>query len=401
MKPNSFPGRFFGVTCVVISTFASSCQGSDGQDTQTSVNTSTTLPHFDRMVMLEEEPATSANVSIGDLNGDGNLDIVLAKGRHWPLVDRVLFGDGKGAFPVSEDLSTVSDRSYSGLLVDLDADGDLDIVISNDRPDPKLAYLNDGSGQFRVGSTFGRAEWSTRNASIADLNGDGLPDIIVANRTGDDPGANFVCLNQGGGEFGSDCIEFSNESATTITPADFNDDGLIDLVVPHREGGQSYIYMLESSVNLTFRRVPFGSPNAAIRVSAVADFDVDGHLDIVGIDQRHGVTLYFGEGGDHFSAGVVVGDTTLTPYALAVGDLNLDERPDIVVGHVEAPSTVYVNDGSGRTFRPVPLGDDRGTAYGFDIGDLDGDGQPDIAVARSDAQNVLYFGSSSDVTGRN
>jgi hypothetical protein len=150
---------------------------------------SASVPRFNRVVLLESASETSANVGIGDVNGDGNLDIVLAKGRHWPLVDRVLFGDGHGHFPAARDLGAASDRSYSGRLVDIDGDGDLDVIISNDRPDLKLVYLNNGKGHFHVGSTYGRAEWPTRNASVADLNGDGLPDIIVANRTGSGRGA--------------------------------------------------------------------------------------------------------------------------------------------------------------------------------------------------------------------
>ena len=54
-----------------------------------------TLPSFTRVLLLEQSAETSANVSIGDLNGDGFPDLVLAKGRHWPLVDRVLLGDGR------------------------------------------------------------------------------------------------------------------------------------------------------------------------------------------------------------------------------------------------------------------------------------------------------------------
>ncbi|HEV8139646.1 MAG TPA: VCBS repeat-containing protein, partial [Pyrinomonadaceae bacterium] len=50
---------------------------------------------FNRQLLLESTSETSANVSIGDLNGDGNLDILLVKGRHWPLISRVLLGDGK------------------------------------------------------------------------------------------------------------------------------------------------------------------------------------------------------------------------------------------------------------------------------------------------------------------
>ena len=133
-------------------------------------------------------------------------------------------------------------RQAAGLLVDLDGDGDLDVVISNDEPDPKLVYLNDGKGRFSVGSTFGRSEWETRNASVADVNGDGLPDIIVANRTSHGAPSNYVCLSRGHGTFDADCQEFSHEPATTITAADFDRDGKIDLAVPHRDRGQSYVY---------------------------------------------------------------------------------------------------------------------------------------------------------------
>ena len=175
-------------------------------------------PLFDRPIRLEETGATSANVSLGDVNGDGHLDVVLVKGRHWPLPERVLIGDGKGGFAPAQDLGPASDRSYSGVLVDLDGDADLDLVVSNDLPDPKLVYLNDGTGRFRVGSTFGLGEWSTRNVSVADMNGDSLPDIVVANRDPKGVAGNRICLNRGGGRFDDDCAAFSKESATTITP---------------------------------------------------------------------------------------------------------------------------------------------------------------------------------------
>jgi hypothetical protein len=50
------------------------------------------------IVPLETASETSSNASIGDLNGDGHLDIVLVKGRHWQLTSRVFFADGKGHF---------------------------------------------------------------------------------------------------------------------------------------------------------------------------------------------------------------------------------------------------------------------------------------------------------------
>ena len=356
------------------------------------VQSADTFPTFDRVLLLEQTSETSANVSIGDVDGDGKLDIVLVKGRHWPLVDRVLLGDGAGHFTTAYDLGTASDRSYSGRLVDLDRDGDLDVVISNDRPDPKRVYLNDGKGHFRVGSTFGRPEWETRNATVADINGDGLPDIVVANRA-DSSSVNYVCLNRGAGRFDADCQAFSHESATTITAADFNRDGRIDLAVPHRDGGQSRVYVAGPGGTFDAARViPFGPPNAAIRMTEAADLDGDGRLDLVAIDERVGTTIYFGRPDGGFSAGVPVAGATPAPYALAVADVNRDGKPDIIVGNIEAPSVVYFNDGTGRKFHSVRFGDNKGTVYGFAVADLDRDGVMDIAAARSDAPNVVYFG---------
>jgi VCBS repeat protein len=322
------------------------------------------FPRYDRVLLLETTSETSANVSIGDVNGDGNLDLVLAKGRHWPLVDRVLLGDGRGHIQAAYNLGEASDRSYSGRLIDIDGDGDLDVVISNDAPDPKLVYLNDGKGHFHVGSTYGRPEWPTRNASVADLNGDGQPDIIVANRA--DSGANYICLNRGKGRFDADCIAFSHESATTITAADFNRDGLIDLAVPHRDGGQSYVYLAGPGASFSnSRRVPFGPSDAGIRMAEATDLDGDGILDIVAIDERRGTAIYFGRKDGTFSSGITVDSGAVTPYALAVGDLNHDGKIDIVVGNVEAPSTVYFNDGSGRHFTPGwPCGHRGGSVRG-------------------------------------
>ncbi len=188
---------------------------------------------FRCMRYLELEATTSANASVGDVNGDGHLDVILIRGRHWPVSNRLLLGDGAGGFTPMQQFAGLADRSYTGALADLDLDGDLDLVISNDRPDQNPVYLNDGAGAFAVASSFGEADWKTRNIAVADISGDGYPDVIVANRGREENGSpNYLCINDGNGAF-SLCIEFSRESATTITPADFNNDGLLDLVVPH------------------------------------------------------------------------------------------------------------------------------------------------------------------------
>jgi len=351
------------------------------------------LPSFDHALLLEAKADTTANVSAGDLDGDGHLDILLVKGRHWPIVDRVLLGNGLGGIRKAYNLGKTSDRSYTGGLADFNGDGSLDIAVSNDDPDRKLIYLNDGKGNFSIGSEFGRSEWSTRNLSIADINGDGLPDLILANRGDSGRTSNYICLNNGKGQF-NNCIPFAPYPATTICPADINKDGFIDLVVPHRDGGQSYVYL--SSSDHTFsesHRIPFGLPDATIRVAAVADFNTDSIPDIVTIDENKGVDLYFGQKDQTFAAGISLADPKVVPYALTVADLNNDQKADIIVGHIKAPSTVFFNDGTGHHFKSISFGDSKGTVYGFAVGDFNEDGIPDIATARSEGTNILYFGN--------
>ncbi|MGH1362713.1 MAG: FG-GAP-like repeat-containing protein [Calditrichia bacterium] len=358
------------------------------------------LPVFEQTLLLETTSERSANVAFGDLNADGNLDIVLAKGRHWPLVNRVLLGDGKGGVTKAYDLAPATSRSYSGRIADMDADGDLDIVVSNDKPDSNLVYLNDGSGSFSVGSAFGKADWPTRNASVVDLNQDGLPDIVVANRGRGEAGKSYICINQGGGKFDNEGIVLSTYGSTTITPADFNNDGMIDLAVPHRNGGQSYVFLQTESSGLKFKQVPFGTAEAAIRMSQAADLNGNGRMDLVTIDTKRGVLIHHQQSDGVFSPAKFLGEQNTKPYALEVGDLNLDGLTDIVVGYVEAPSVVYFNAGAGKGYLPRVFGDGLGAVYGFGIADFNKDDFPDIAAARSGAPNVLYFGSAVDTQDR-
>jgi len=347
---------------------------------------------FELAIALEDSAQTTANASLGDLDGDSDLDLVLAKGRHWPLLDLVLYNDGHGGFAERHAVGPNPDRTYTAALADLDGDGDLDLVVGNDRPDAKVVHLNDGTGRFEPGGTFGDPEWRTRNITVADLNGDGSPDVVVANRGGpENQSKNFVCLNDGRGAFHG-CSTLSGESATTIAAADVNGDGSVDLVVPHRDGGQSYVFLNDGSGGFP-TPLPLGPADAATRAVAVGDITGDGLPDLVlGDGGRGGAALYINAGDGAFTGPAPIGDASDTPYAIAVADLNGDQALDVVLGNDETPGLILVNRGTpgGLEFDTLRFGDGAGAVYGLAIGDVNGDGCPDIVAARSEALSMLY-----------
>lgn len=350
------------------------------------------------IVPLETVSETTANVSVGDLNGDGNLDIVLAKGRHRPLASVVLFGDGKGHFTRGPALPNPPSRSYTAALADMTGRGHLDIVLSNDQPDPKLILLNDGKGLFSPGGTFGDAKWSTRNIAVGDLNGDGLPDIAVANREM----PSDVCFNRGLGKIALgpattalglnfDCHVLPDaRSAASIAIADINGDGFPDVILPCRDDCQSLIYFNDGKGNFT-REAKWGPPKSSTRAIAIGDFDGSGHPSIAACHEKLGCFIYMNDGRGNLSPGVQFQTPDALPYSMIAADLSRDGRAEIVVGYVEAPGIIYLNDGTGKHFTPQRFGDGKGAIYGMAVGDFDGDGWPDIAVARSDAPSFVMF----------
>jgi hypothetical protein len=169
-----------------------------------------------------------ATVELGDVNGDGSVDAVLSGWRNTgadPCPNRVLLNDGRGRFTETGQIFDEALRHSHGLaLGDLDRDGDLDLVLVTQQEPFARLYLNDGKGRFTAGRTLGAN--SAEKVAVADLNGDGSLDIFLACI-----GPNEVWLNDGQGNFTDSKLRLGTEWSWEVAVGDVNRDGLPDLFV--------------------------------------------------------------------------------------------------------------------------------------------------------------------------
>ncbi len=325
----------------------------------------------------------TSSVTTGDIDGDGDVDIVFGNGRHWPEANQVFINNGRGRFTSSRMLSEIQDTTYMVVLADMDGDQDLDLLVGNESLE-NWVYLNDGAGAFTLGSSFGDNRAGVRDLVLLDINGDGSADVCELTRQGPDS----LFTNDGKGNLVKHgAIGDSADSIGAAVAGDLNGDEFADLVFVDRDRGRNTIHFgLEGEFD---EPLTFGRAKDETHDVALADMDGDGWMDIVTVsigkpNQVHfdGSTLTFkdsvGFGGDGRS------------YAVAVGDLDNDGDMDIVVGDHESRSVAYFNNGDGRSFQRLEFGPE---AYTYDIAlaDVNGDGFLDVVTANSGSHNQVFF----------
>jgi hypothetical protein len=155
---------------------------------------------FRAPVVYDDVGSQPTLVLVGDLNGDGTMDLVTPDG--YPSTDdAVLLGNGDGSFEDPTHV-TVGNNPHSGALADLDGDGVLDLVAGNLGTSFDLANPNGdvvvlpGLGDAAFGPPVSIQDSFPTFLTTADLNGDGLPDLVVADEL---VNSVAVTLNAAGG----------------------------------------------------------------------------------------------------------------------------------------------------------------------------------------------------------
>ena len=339
-------------------------------------------------LLLGTESNKSASIRVGDLDGDKDMDIVVANGRHWPQQNYVLLNQGKSQFTVMRPLGEDRSTTYACELADLDGDGDLDIATGNDMA-PCQIFLNDGTGRFDFKGTFGKVS-SVRSLAVADIDQDGDLDILVTCRGR----TNWIYLNDGKAGFET-AVEFGTATDSTIDVevGDVNGDGNNDLVLANRDG-QPNAWLLNDGKLKFSSAIPFGNPQSQSRAVVVGDFNGDDKLDwaVGNIGQPN--RLFLGDGKGGVASEVEFGQVAYRTYCLSSADIDLDGDLDLVAGNVGQANKVFFNEDAENkkpNFREEAFGDESSATYGLCLGDLNGDGLPDIATANSDATNHVFL----------
>ena len=345
---------------------------------------------------------TSSAIATGDVDNDGDQDLLIANagtltmGTATPLVNRpniVFLNNGTpGPFDLVSGANIAVDavEATSIAVGDINGDGNLDVVIGNTAAAglANRRYLGNGNGGFGGGANISADVDFTAAVALGDLNGDGALDLVVGNSGEIDR----IHLNDGVGDpwpatGNGDMLSADTSNTSSIALGDINNDGMLDIVLGN--AGQPNVRHLGNGDGTFAAAVNIdGSADATTQIR-LADVDCDGALDLV-VGNNGANKLYLGNGDGTFNASMNIGGAPNNTVSIQVADMNKDGLPDVLAGNTGG-ALLFLNNGSGNPFNMVaPLAiPGGGNVSAIDAADFDGDGSLDVALGHFDAIDTI------------
>ena len=319
-----------------------------------------------------------------------------ANGGAAPADDGVhlLFGNGDGSYRsgpalLADHVPGVSARSLA--VADLNGDGRLDLVVTRyggftvDAQDDTSVFLGNGDGSFAAPLSFDGGIVPAE-LKLVDMDADGKLDLLIREAAFDDQtGGLNIYLGRGDGSVGPRQRYFAGDSRS-LAAGDVDGDGRIDVVVG--DGTALELRLLRGNGAGGVLAPSVTRAGATPNWMAPVDFNVDGVPDLVYADARRSVGLLIGRGDGSFDApgtvqipdrgGFAFGDSA--PREVTLADLDGDGRQEIVASLLTSGAIVSVPlDDEGDAGTPVYLTDGIGFNSHAAFGDFDGDGRLDVA----------------------
>ena len=210
--------------------------------------------------------------------------------------------------------------------------------------------------------------------AAADFNGDGLMDVVCADELPQEGDYTIsVLLGNGDGAFETLQTVLTEAGAIDATVGDFNNDGKPDIAASGGSGSGTEILL--GSGDGSFHSNQILTP--AYDVAVAGDFNHDGNLDLVSVND--GIEVFFGNGDGTFQSGVnYISDQGVN--AIAVADLNSDGNLDLAtIGGLTATLSIWLGNADG-SFQPHTDYRAGNTPVAVLTGDFNGDGHVDVAV---------------------
>jgi hypothetical protein len=319
-----------------------------------------------------------------DLNNDGRLDLAYAGNFRLAVV--LNLGDRTFSAPVY--YGDPATRFCSVAAGDVDGDGDIDLASAASSQGYVHVWLNRGDGAFDEPASYFLHEvvppgGGPYNVELGDLDHDGWPDLLAT----DD--SSYVLRNRGDGTFTApEAYEKLGAMQTSVD--DLNGDDWNDIV---SDGGSgSFVTVLLNHGDGTFDRQNTSEAGDGAYGLTTADFDGDGKLDLASSILYGKVSILRNRGDGSFEEPVMY-DTGVPAWELTASDLNQDGLPDLIFG--EGWISVLWNRGDG-TFSPPSLYDIGVNVNSIAVGDMNGDDWPDIvAVGEDDLYVMLNTGDGT------